>query len=150
MVTGIVMIFFFLNLSVYLIKKEVPKMYVNISLVFGLLSSLGNILTGFFPGDGSEDLHNIVASFFFLGGLAYCILYGISELKGKGISKFQALSGFVVACFFVVFLFFSTINFYNPELALELSHFSEWILFTLLMFWIFEHEISMKRYNKLT
>ena len=100
MATGIIMIFFFLNLSVYLIKKKVPKMYVNISLVFGLLSSLGNILTGFFPGDGSQDWHNFVASFFFLGGLAYCILYGISELKGKGISKFQALSGFVVAFFF--------------------------------------------------
>jgi len=149
MVTGIIMIFFFLNLSVYLIKKEVPKMYVNISLVFGLLSSLGNILTGFFPGDGSQDLHNFVASFFFLGGLAYCILYGISELKGKGISKFQALSGFVVAFFFVAFVFFTTINYFNPELALELSHFSEWILFILLMFWIFEHEISMKRDNKL-
>ena len=124
-------------------------MYVNISLVFGLLSSLGNILTGFFPGDGSQDLHNLVASFFFLGGLAYCILYGISELKGKGISKFQALSGFAVSFIFVAFIFFSTINYFNPELALELSHFSEWILFTFLMLWIFEHEISMKREKKL-
>jgi hypothetical protein len=143
------MVFFFLNLSVFLIKKEVPKILVNLSFSAGFTSSLGIFMIGVFPGDGSQDLHTIAATFFFLGGLAYCILYGISELKGKGISKFQALSGFVVAFFFVVFIFFNTINYFNPELALELSHLSEWILFTLLMFWIFEHEISMKRDKKL-
>jgi hypothetical membrane protein len=149
MLSGIVMVFFFLNLSVFLIKKEVPKILVNLSLVFGLISSLGNFLIGFFPGDGSQDLHNFVASLFFLGGLAYCILYGISELKGKGISKLQALSGFVVAFFFVVFIFFTTLSYFNPELALELSHFLEWILFGLLMSWIIGHEVSMIKDRRL-
>jgi len=106
-------------------------------------------LIGLFPGDGSQDLHNFVASLFFLGGLAYCILYGISELKGKGISKLQALSGFVVAFFFVVFIFFTTLSYFNPELALELSHFLEWILFGLLMSWIIGHEVSMIKDRRL-
>jgi hypothetical protein len=150
MVSGIVFVFFFLNLSVFLIKKEVPKILVNLSFIAGLISSTGIFMVGVFPGDGSQDLHNFAASFFFLGGLAYCILYGISEWRAKGISKLQALSGFVVAFSFVVFIFFTTINFYNPELALEISHFSEWILFTLLMFWIIGHEVSMIKNKKLT
>ena len=150
MVSGIVMVFFFLNLSVFLIKKEVPKILVNLSFIFGLMSSIGIFLIGFFPGDGSQDLHNFVAGFFFLGGLAHCILYGISELKAKGISKLQALSGFVVAYFFIVFLFFTTINYFDPELSLEISHFSEWILYTLLMLWIIGHEVSMKKNRRLT
>ena len=149
MISGIVMVFFFLNLSVFLIKKEVPRILVNLSFIAGFISSIGILMIGVFPGDGSQDIHNFFASLFFLGGLAYCILYGISELKAKSISKFQALSGFVVAFFFIVFLFFTTINYFNPELALELSHFSEWILFSLLIFWIIGHEVSMIRDKKL-
>ena len=148
MFSGIVMVFFFLNLSVFLLKKEVPRIFVNISCIAGFISSLGNFLIGLFPGDGSQELHNFVSSLFFLGGLAYCILFGISEWKAKGISKLQALSGFVVALFFVVFIFLTYVNFYIPEL-LELSHFSEWILFTLLMFWIIGHEFSMIKNKKL-
>ena len=106
-------------------------------------------MVGVFPGDGSGVIHNFWASFFFIGGLTYCILYGISEWKAKGISKLQALAGFVVAFFFVVFISFTTINIYNPELALELTHISEWILFTLLMFWIIGHEVSMMKDKKL-
>ena len=149
MVSGIVMVFFFLNLSVFLIKRDVPRYLVNLSFIAGFLSSIGIFMIGVFPGDGSQDLHNFVAGFFFLGGLTYCILYGISEWKAKGISKLQALSGFVVASSFLVFLFFTTINYYNPELALEISHFSEWILVALLMFWIIGHEVSMIKDKKL-
>jgi len=149
MFSGIVMVFFFLNLSVFLINKEVPRNLINLSCIAGLISSLGNFLTGLFPGDGSQELHNFVASFFFIGGLSYCTLYGIAEWKAKGISKLQALSGFVVAFFFVVFIFLNYVHFYIPEL-LELSHFSEWILFTLLMFWIIGHEVCMIKDRRLT
>lgn len=150
MVSGIVMVFFFFNLSVFLIKKEVPKILVNLAFISGVISSIGIFLIGLFPGDGSQDLHNFVAGFFFLGGLAYTILYGISELKAKDISKLQALSGFVVAFSFVVFLYFTTIHYFDHELALELSHFSEWILYTLLTLWIIGHEVIMKKNRKLT
>ena len=149
MASGIVMVFFFFNLSVFLIKKEVPKILVNLSFIAGFISAVGNFMIGLFPGDGSQDLHNFVAMFFFLGGLAYCILYGISEWTAKGISKLQALSGFVVAFSFIIFIYFTAINFFNHELALELSHFSEWILFTLLMCWIIGHEFSMIKDRRL-
>jgi len=122
------MVFFFLNLSVFLIKKEVPKILVNLSFSAGFTSSLGIFMIGVFPGDGSQDLHTIAATLFFLGGLAYCILYGISEWKAKGISKLQAISGFVVAFSFIVFIFFTSFNYFKIEVALDLSHFSEWIL----------------------
>ncbi|MHA1507664.1 MAG: DUF998 domain-containing protein [Promethearchaeota archaeon] len=148
-IAGIVMMFFFFNLSVFLIKKEVPRILVSLSCIAGFISSLGNILIGLFPSDGSQALHNVVASFFFLGGLAYCILYGISEWNAKDISKLQALSGFVVAFFFVVFVSLTYLSFYIPEL-LRLSHFSEWILFILLMFWIIGHEVVMIKNKKLT
>jgi len=144
------MVFFFLNLSVFMIKKEVPRILVNLSFIAGFISSLGIFMIGLFPGDGSQDLHNFVAGFFFLGGLAYCILYGISEWKAKSISKLQALSGFIVAFSFIVFLFFTTINRFNPNLALQLSHFSEWILYTLLTCWVIGHEVSMIKDRRLT
>ncbi len=150
MVSGVVMVFFFLNLSVFLIKKGVSRILVNLSFIAGFISSVGNFMTGLFPGDGSQDLHNFVGSFFFIGGLAYCILYGISEWTANGISKLQALSGFVVAFFFAVFIYFTAINFFNHDLASEISHFSEWILFTLLMLWIIGHEVSMIKDRRLT
>jgi len=150
MVSGVVMVFFFLNLSVFLIKKEVLRILVNLSFIFGFISSAGIFMMGLFPSDVSQYLHNFGAGFFFFGGLAYCILYGISEWTAKGISKLQALSGFVVAFPFLVFIYFTNLNFFNHELALEISHFSEWILFTLLMCWIIGHEFSMKKDRRLT
>ena len=150
MVSGVVMVFFFLNLSVFLIKKKVLRILVNLSFIFGFISSVGIFMMGLFPSDVSQYLHNFGAEFFFFGGLAYCILYGISEWTAKGISKLQALSGFVVAFPFLVFIYFTNLNFFNHELALEISHFSEWILFTLLMCWIIGHEFSMKKYRRLT
>ena len=150
MISGIFMVFFFLNLSVFLIKKEVPKILVNLSFSAGFTSSIGIFMIGVFPGDGSQDLHTIAATFFFLGGLAYCILYGISEWKAKGISKLQAISGFVVAFSFIVFIFFTSFNYFKIEVALDLSHFSEWILFGLLTLWIIEHQVSMIKNKKLT
>jgi len=150
MFSGVVMVFFFLNLSVFLIKKEVPRYLVNISFIASLISSIGIFMIGLFPGDGSQVLHNVVSSLFFLGGLAYCILYGIAEWKAKGISKLQALSGFVVAFFFIVFIFFTALIYYNIEIAFDLSHFLEWILMAALLFWIIGHEISMIKDKKLT
>ncbi len=150
MLSGVVMVFFFLNLSVFLLKKEVPRILVNLSFISGFISSVGIFMMGLFSGDISQYLHNFGASFFFLGGLAYCILYGISEWTAKGISKLQALSGFIVAFPFLVFLYFTNINFFNHELALEISHFSEWILFTFLMCWIIGHEFSMIKDRRLT
>ena len=168
MISGVVMVFFFLNLSVFLIKRDVPRYLVKMSFIFGFVSSIGIFLIGVFPGDGSQVLHNIVASLFFLGGLANCVLYGISERKAKGISKLQAHSGFVVAFFFIVFIIITSLyyyypkttlelshfsewillNYYLPKITLELSHFSEWILMALIIFWIIGHEVMMIKGKK--
>ena len=137
------MIFFFLNLSAYLRRKKTKTLLIYISFIPGLISSIGTFFTGMFPYTLTQDLHNLSASTFFLGGFAYCILYGISEWITKGISKIQASSGFLVAFFFLLFIVFTAINYFNPEIALEQSHLTEWILFCALIFWVILHEASM-------
>ena len=149
--TSAVTIFFFLHLSTYLINKKGNKNFIIIAFVSGLISSIGTFFVGIFPINIYLDLHNLSASLFFLGGFAYCIFFAISELSTPGISKPQALSGFVVCFFFFVFIFFSSINYYNSELCKIESYISEWILFFVLISWIIEHEIyifSMSRKKK--
>ena len=148
MISGLLMIFFFLNLSAYLRRKNTNMLLIYLSFISGLISSLGTVLLGIFPYTGTQELHNLSATFFFMGGFAYCILYGISEWITQGISKLQASSGFIVALFFLQFIIFNAINFFNPELVLEQSHLTEWILFSVLMFWIIEHEVSMTKDKK--
>jgi hypothetical protein len=113
------------------------------SFIPGLISSIGVFFTGIFPYTVTQDLHNLSASTFFLGGFTYCILYGISEWITDGISKLQASSGFIVALFFLLFIVFTAINYFNPQLAVQESHLIEWILFGVLMFWVIQHEACM-------
>ncbi|MFX0076608.1 MAG: DUF998 domain-containing protein [Candidatus Hermodarchaeota archaeon] len=150
MISGVLMIFFFLNLSAYLRRKHTNTILIYISFIPGLISSIGTFFTGFFPYTVTQDLHNLSASTFFLGGFAYCILYGISEWITKGISKLQAFSGFVVALFFLLFIIFTAINYFDPTLAQEQSHLIEWLLICVLMFWVIQHEASMTLDKKRT
>ncbi|MFX1447114.1 MAG: DUF998 domain-containing protein, partial [Promethearchaeota archaeon] len=143
MISGLLMIFFFLNLSVYLRRKKSYTLLIYISFIPGLISAIGIFFTGVFPYTVTQELHNISASTFFLGGFAYCILYGITEWITKDISKLQASSGFVVALFFLLFITFTAINQFNPGVVSEQSHLTEWILICVLMFWVIEHEASM-------
>ena len=145
MISGLLMILFFLNLSAFLRRKGTDTLLIYVSFLPGLVSSIGTFFTGLFPYTTSQDLHNFCAGFFFVGGFAYCILYGIAEWRTKGISKLQASSGFILAFFFLLFLIFSAINSYNPGLALEQSHLTEWILISVLMFWVIEHEVIMTK-----
>jgi hypothetical protein len=146
--TSAVTIFFFLHLSTYLINKKGNKYFILIAFVSGLISSIGTFFVGIFPINIYLDLHNFSASFFFLGGFAYCLFFAISELTTPGISKYQALSGFVVCFFFFVFIFYSSINFFDSELCSIESYISEWVLFFVLISWIIEHEIYIFRAEK--
>lgn len=137
------MIFFFLNLSAYLRRKKANTLLIYIAFVPGVLSSLGTFFVGVFPYTVTQELHNFSASFFFMGGFAYCILYGISEWITQGISRLQASSGFIVAFFFLLFIIFTAINYFNPQLASEQSHLTEWMLISALMLWIIGHEATM-------
>ncbi len=152
--TSIVMIFFFLHLGTYLTNKKGNKYIILFALVSGLISSVGTFFVGIFPINIYLDLHNFSASFFFLGGFSYCLFFAISELTTPGISKYQALYGFVVCFFFFMFIFYSSINYYSPELCVLESYISEWILFLVLTSWIIEHEIHIlraeKKYNSLS
>ena len=146
--TSAVMIFFFLHLGTYLINKKGNKYFIIIGFVSGLISSIGTFFVGIFPINIYLDLHNFSASFFFIGGITYCLFFAISELTTPEISKYQALSGFVVCFFFFVFIFYSSINYYNPELCVIESYISEWTLFFVLISWIIEHEIYIFRMSE--
>ena len=143
MISGLMMIFFFLNLSAYLHRKNTNTYLIYLSFISGLISCVGSFFVGVFPYSIEQELHNSSATFFFIGGFSYCLLYGISEWKTPGISKLQASLGFIVALLFLQFLIFSTINYFNPQLVLEQAHLAEWILFSVLMFWVIEHEVKM-------
>ena len=145
MISGLLMIFFFLNLSAYLRRKNTDMRLIYLSFISGLLSCVGSFFIGIFPYSIEQELHNFSASFFFMGGISYCFLYGISEWTTQGISKLQASSSFIVTLFFLIFIIFTAINYFNPELFVEQSHITEWILSLVLMFWILEHEISMTK-----
>ena len=143
MVSGVLMIFFFLNLSAYLRRKKTSTLLIYISFIPGLISSIGTFFTGFFPYTLTQELHNLSASTFFLGGFAYSVLYSVCEWRTKGISKLQAFSGFIVAFFFLLFVIFTAINYFNPALVLKESHLTEWLLIGVLMFWVIYQETSM-------
>ncbi|MBY9012162.1 MAG: DUF998 domain-containing protein [Candidatus Lokiarchaeota archaeon] len=145
MISGPLMICFFLNLSAFLRRKKVKSFLIYISFIPGVLSSIGTFFVGVFPYTLTQDLHNVSAGFFFLGGFAYCILYSVSEWMTQGISKLQASTGFIVALFFLLFITFTAINTFYPGLALEQSHLTEWILICVLMSWIIGHEATMTR-----
>jgi len=145
MISGPLMICFFLNLSAYLRRKNGNTRLIYLSFIPGLLSSVGTFFVGVFPYTVTQELYNVSASFFFMGGFAYCILYGIVEWVTKGVSKLQASSGFVVAFFFLLFIIFTAINYFDPTMALEQSHITEWILICVLMLWIIGHEAIMTR-----
>jgi hypothetical membrane protein len=145
MVSGFLMIFFFLNLSAFLRRKNGNTILIYLSFIPGLLSSIGTFFTGVFPYTVTQELHNISASFFFMGGFAYCILYGITEWVTKDISNVLASTGFVVSVFFLIFIVFTAINYFNPTVALEQSHISEWLLICVLMAWIIAQEATMTR-----
>jgi len=141
MLTSAVSIFIVLHLSTYLINKKGNKYFIKIAFLSGLISSIGTIFVGIFPIDIYLDLHNFSASFFFLGALASVLFFAISELTTPGISIYQALFGFVVCFFFFVFIFYSSIKYFDPELCVIESYISEWILFFMLTSWFIEHEI---------
>ena len=139
------MILFFLNLSAFLRRKKANTLLIYIAFIPGVISAIGTFFVGVFPYTVTQELHNFSATFFFMGGFAYCILYGVSEWITQGISRLQASSGFIVAFFFLLFIIFTTINYFNPQLASEQSHITEWMLITALMFWIIGHEATMTR-----
>ena len=104
MVSGFLMVCFFLNLGAFLRRKNGNTILIYLSFIPGLLSSIGTFFVGVFPYTLTQELHNISASFFFVGGFAYCIMYSITEWFTKEVSKVLAASGFIVAIFFLLFM----------------------------------------------
>ncbi len=140
-ITSIIMVAFYIHLSLILYMKKGYKFLIIISFCLGLISAIGTFFVGIFPVNISQDIHNFSASFFFLGGLGAALFYTLTEFTTPKFSHIQAFSGIVIICSFLLFIVYNALNYFNPgQYDLE-SHITEWILYFIIIFWIVEHAI---------
>jgi hypothetical membrane protein len=140
-ITSIIMVAFYVHLSIILYFKKGYKILIITSFSLGLISAMGTFFVGIFPINVSQEIHNFSASFFFLGGLGAAFFYTLTELTTPKFSKIQAFSGIVIICSFLLFIVFNALNYFNPGQYDVGSHITEWILYFILIFWIIEHAI---------
>ena len=124
------MILIHLYIFMYLKEKGCKEKLVKLSLFFGLMSSIGELILGLIPNNVSSDIHTVAALFFFIGAACYGISYGTTELKSKTLPRYLGYSGFIMSTPFLIFsgsLFIITIFpslTYNPAIWEWLSYFS--------------------------
>lgn len=141
--SSFVLILFYLQLGGFMLKKESSQILVLMLLISGFVSAIGFFFVAIFPLAYYSDLHNFFASFIFLGGLSYSIIFGITTFKTPNISNVLGILSFVATFFYIFFLTYNTISFYFPELLQEISHFSEWLLSYTTIILLFTLEIYM-------
>ena len=146
-ITGLIMITFYIHLSLILLKKKGYKFLVIISFILGIFSSIGTFFVGIFPINVSQVVHNAFASFFFLGGLGAAFFYTITEFTTPNFSKIQAFTGVLVILSFFIFIVFNALTFFNPGQFEAESRITEWALFFTLIFWMIEHATIVFKLN---
>jgi hypothetical membrane protein len=140
--SSFIMVAFYIHLSLIILKKGGYKFLVLISFICGIISSLGIFLIAIFPVNVNQEIHNFTATFFFMGGWAAAIFITLTEFLTPNFSRIQAFSGIVVIGFFVLFIVFNALHYFNPNDGWsEISHITEWILFIGLILWVVEHGI---------
>ena len=128
----------------YLNEKGCNERLTKLSLFFGLMSSIGELILGLVPNNVSSDIHTIAALFFFIGAACYGISYGATELKSNIFPRYLGYSGFIMSAPFLIFsgsLFIITIFpslTYNPAIWEWLSYFS-------IIGWAIIHAIFMQK-----
>jgi len=116
-------------------KKEVKLSLAIISLISGIIASVGSILVGIYPSVPEPDMHRIAAILAFSGMFFVSIFYGISELTIKNFNKVYAMSGFIVAPFSVIYMILY-VTLYLPGINSEIPILVEWIAYFSMMVWI--------------
>jgi hypothetical membrane protein len=116
-------------------KKEVKLSLALISLISGIIASVGSILVGIYPSVPEPDMHRIAAILAFSGMFFVSIFYGISELTIKNFNKLYAISGFIVAPFSVIYMILY-VTLYLPGINSEIPILVEWIAYFSMMVWI--------------
>ncbi|MCP4763231.1 MAG: hypothetical protein GY870_15770 [archaeon] len=100
------------------------------SLFFGLMSSIGELILGLVPNNVNSDIHTIAALFFFIGAACYGISYGTTELKSDAFPRYLGISGFIMSAPFLIFsgslviITLIPVITYNPAIWEWLSYFS--------------------------
>jgi len=139
-IIGVIFIFSFYYLSMFLRNNEAKIMLTWFAFMGGLVYSLGLILVGIFPSKMAYEMHIIGAAFLFFGMFYSYIFYGISEFKISEINKKLAILGFIFAPLPIIFMSSLLLHF-TVGFPLKITIFIEWIAYFTMMSWIIIHGI---------
>ena len=134
--TGIILIFFYLYLTILLQKKGASKFSIWTTFIIGLFSALGLIVAGIFPMYAAPDIHFNAAAVCFIGIFFLCILYGITELLVTENLKKFSISGFIVATITLIFMISFLLSELNYGINRAVYLLLEWISYLAFMAWI--------------
>ena len=145
-ISGFLSILCYFLLYRFFRKKEVKLSLAIISLISGIIASVGSILVGIYPSVPEPDMHKIAAILAFSGMFFVSIFYGISELTIKNFNKIYAMSGFIAAPFSVIYMIlYATL--YVPGINSEIPILVEWIAYFSMMVWIIFQLVYIIRNN---
>jgi hypothetical membrane protein len=136
--TSILMIFSHLFFIRFLQKIGGNKILLAITLISGIISSLGLLFLGIFPKYTFEAQHQIASYIYFGAGVAYLLCYGVIELKVESIGKPQAIFNFIVSVFYILYLVFKILVRLKTGFPTEIEKFTEWLMLFSTLSWFFE------------
>lgn len=137
-ITSILMIISHIFFFRYLQNKGGNKIILIISLIAGIVSSIGLMMLGIFPKYTYENQHQMASYIYFGAGVVYLIFYGIVELKMEGVPIYQALLNFIVMIFYLLYLIFKILVKANTGFPTEIEKFTEWLMLFSTLFWFSE------------
>lgn len=137
-ITSLLMIISHLFFYRYLQKKGGSTQLLFISLIGGIISSIGLMLLGIFPKYTFEAQHQMASYIYFGAGVIYLIFYGINELKMKEIPQYQAFLNFFIMIFYLLYLIFKILVKAKTGFPTEIEKFTEWLMLFSTLFWFVE------------
>ncbi len=137
-ITGVLMIFFLLFFTRYLLEKGGGSALTWISFVSGVISAGGIIGLAIYNKTTFPDEHLIAELIFFFTGILYLFLYSVIESKIHAIPRLQVIINLVVAALFVLYLVLLIANRVSPGLCPEFQSFAEWLFLFGNLFWFVE------------
>ncbi len=127
---GIIAIPFFLYLGRSLKRDGFIDIIRILAVIISIIACISLSMVGCFPAYSGlySIFHRIFALIFFFTGLIFCILFSFVMWVDPNFSKLQAITRFIVAAIFAIFLITRT--------AL-----TEWAVFFAIIFWVIENSI---------
>lgn len=155
----IIAIPFFIYLYQFLQEGSGKKdLILTIAFISSMIGAIGIIIAVIADYKLYLYVHWIGAMVFFFIMIITCILFSISMIQNKKISKMQGITGFIVAPFFIIFLLFFWSTFFPPGLVFgifypgpnyELAKFTEWLAIFAFIAWILDLGIYLIKIDEI-